>query len=702
MVYGFASQAYALDQQPAFSDVSLPSITAMPPSKLSYSSTTTKHSPDAAALPPDSITTMKHRPLHKPDKQDEEDERGYVINFDNVGIIEYIRWISDITHMNFIFNEQDLQFNITIISKGPASTEAIMATLLQMLHIHGLAMLEQGNNILIYKSSDSPTTSHIITDTDAPIPSDSAIITKVFQLKNVNPTRVSGIITPLLSKNAQTEVSTETRHLIITDIAPNINKVEELLKVLDQPNVSLDVGIYQVQQSNITTLQSLAERIVGPLAAENPLILVPQLATETIFIISTPYLIEKTISILKTLDVSQEEEEEERLAEDLPPGHIDRTKFQVHKLQYHQGDEIQTSLIKIGRTLAKTGIMNAGLVSTISTIEWIESTNSLVFTGPHEAILKIEELINSLDTPKREVYIEMLIIETSVGNSLTFSVESGFSDHMSKGAASIGMQASKGLQSAIETAAPGGTPSADNLMSAKGFSVGIIGRILSHGNNQYASLGALVNALSTDTDTNIVMNPQIVTENGSPAELFVGHTDQFPSSEISPGQGTYVKTNYEYRRIGARLRVTPTLGNSDIVTLDIDQELSSSADTSDSTSTQGVKTVFATRTTRTRVHVPNKYFLIISGMISESITRTKTRIPCLGTLPVIGAAAGGYTNDHKRSNLMIFIRPHIVTTDEEVAEVTQIQKERLADAMEHDVQFETDSLLDLLQLKDEF
>jgi type III secretion protein C len=653
------------------------------------------HAEETAELPPSSV-----KKILKAEPPKVEDVRGYVINFDNVNIIEYLRWISDITNRNFIFNEKDLQFNITIVSKEPAAPEVIMSTLLQILKIHNLNMLEQGKNIVIYPGTGTTTTSNILYGGESPS-ENSAIVTKIFQLENVNPTRISGIISPLLSQNAQIEVSAETGHFIVTDVATNIAKVEELLVSLDKPNTSLDIGVYNVSSANVTTLKALAERIVGPLAEENPLILVPQSSTKTIFIISTPYLIEKTTSILKKLDnVPQDRLSASVRENDLPTMHIDRTKFQVYKLQYHQGDEIQKSLKKIGTTLAHTGVTNASLVSTINTIEWIESTNALVFSGDQESINKLEDLVKNLDVPKREVYIEMLIIETSVGNSLTFGVQGGLSNFTGNSAAGIiGMQPGKALQTAMDTVST--TPDASGLMNDKGFYVGVIGKILKHGTGDFTSLGALVNALHTDTDTTIVMNPQIVTENGSPAEFFVGQTDQFPSSEISQGQGEYIKTTYENRRIGARLRVTPTLGNSDIVTLDIDQELSASNDSEDDDTTRSIKTIFSTRSTRTRVHVPNKYFLVLSGMISETNTKTKNRLPCLGGLPIFGALAGDYKGDSKRSNLMIFIRPHIITTAEEIAKVTETQKARLDEALQHEENFEIDNLLDLLQLKED-
>ena len=635
----------------------------------------------------------------------EEDQRGYVINFDNVGIIEYLRWISNITHKNFIFDEQELNFNITIISKEPASIDVIMASLLQILRINNLNLMEQGNNIIIYQSKggDTSPSTTVIAGEDTTPREANALVTKVFKIKNAQTARIQSIVTPLLSQKALVEISPETRHLIVTDLAINVQKIEELLITLDKPDVGLDIGMYHVQNINIQTLISLTQRIVTPLAEENPLILVPQPSTDTIFIISTPFLIEKTASVMSTLDVDSGILTEEQRMDSLPEDHIDRTVFKVHKLRYHQGNEIQTSLRKIGNTLSHTGIANAGLVATIKTIEWLESTNSLVFSGDSESIAKLIELVNTLDIPKREVFIEMLVIETSVLKSLSIGV-TGAGNVKGPHADVIAGYGGSGLTNAIATAAAGGDPNGNLITKlGKGFTAGAIGKGISLGNDYYLNLAGLLDALQGDSETSIIMNPQIVTESAHAAELFVGNTDRFQSSTIQGTQGTTTVTNYEYRQIGSRLVVTPTIGNSNIITLDIDQSIQTNLGVNNTDSVaDGVPVpITSDKSTRTRVHVPDKYFLILSGMIYEKKQNTQNKVPCLGSAPIVGSMLGGVSNSYDKRNIMIFIRPQIITTPEEVDEVSKKQKKFLQEEWKsEDANFQINGLLDWLQLKD--
>jgi type III secretion protein C len=648
-------------------------------------------------------------------------EDGIVINFENVEIIAYLRWISNLIGVNFIFEESDLDFKVTIVSNEPATRKNIMASLLQILRIHELSLLEQGNNIIIHKSSSEvgSGSSVLLTEGESISPN-SAIVTKVFQLHHTNPSSISGALQPMLSSKALIETADDTRHLIITDLAINIEKASILLKALDTPNNTLDIGIYKVKSMNIASLVALAERIVEPLSNNNTLVLVPQPGAQTIFIVSTPYLIEKILSVLTTLDVnrgsthkgkdpfSQPGSEQEadyssyESYEDLPPGHIDSTQFKNFELQYRHGAEIENALTKIGDSLSLAGSANQDLVSAIQTIEWIASTNSLVFTGSSKAIKKLEDLIQSLDIPTKEVLIEMLVIETTVSNSLQFGVQVGYRDTGSR-FGSAGNFISPEVSDGLDSVTFDGIPDATSLMNPGGFSLGVLGKAIVNDDGTFTSIGALVKALNKDGDTRIIMNPQLVVQNNSTAEQFVGTTDRFASTSIQSVEGSFAETNYEYRQIGSRISVTPTLTNSDIITLDIDQRIQvaiNASNTDDSTdSTLPLGPIATTKSIRTRVHIPNKYFLILSGMINEQTTKSKTKVPCLGNMAGIGGAFSQTDTSSNRYNMMIFIRPHIISTPEEMRKITKQQKDRIQkNSKTFNKEFEEESLLDLLNL----
>ncbi|MBS1658765.1 MAG: type III secretion protein, partial [Bacteroidetes bacterium] len=195
----------------------------------------------------------------------------YTINFNNISIIEFIRFVSKITNLNFVFEEGDLQFTVTVVSEEPVSARNVTAALAQILRVHGLTLLEQESNVLIVKSTD---VNQIPTIVSSDLPhskiGNSAIVTQVFRIKNANITSVANIIRPMTSKTALIEISNETRQLIVTDIATNVEKIAALLVSLDSPHTPLEIETYVVQHIAPTELIQLTQAILAPFAEGNP------------------------------------------------------------------------------------------------------------------------------------------------------------------------------------------------------------------------------------------------------------------------------------------------------------------------------------------------------------------------------------------------------------------------------------------------
>jgi type III secretion protein C len=129
--------------------------------------------------------------------------------------------------------------------------------------------------------------------------------------------------------------------------------------------------------------------------------------------------------------------------------------------------------------------------------------------------------------------------------------------------------------------------------------------------------------------------------------------------------------------------VTPVLGNSDIVTLDINLDRSQTvgdvtgATNFNSNSAQGITT---TKTTmQTTVHVPDNNFLILSGMVNNSNAKSKAGIPCLGGLPLVGAAFSQNNDTISNTNIVIFIRPHIINSADEMRSLTTKEEDYFRD-----------------------
>jgi type III secretion protein C len=672
------------------------------------------------------------------DKELEERE-GYVINFNDVSVAEYVRFVARITGSNFIFDEKDLQFNVTIVSEEPVTPDYIMSALLQVLEVRGLKLAEQGGQLLIYRDGELARMGTVISDQEAMRGGDEpAIMTRVFQVANADLKNLGAIIQPLLSPRALVQVSPETGHLIVTDISGNVEKVSDLLRTLDTPTPDVEVGEYRVQSTYIESLVELARKILAPLGGGG-VTLVPQPMTDTIYIVGSPYLIQRTLSILEALDAGPGKGE----AGTIPPfaggaigpggaggakgkpsvggiveggvagvapfgprkAQLDTTTFYIYKLQYHQGDEIKEALQNISASLEASGASNTDLVGTIATIQWIKTSNSLVVSGSRASIEKVKELLQDLDIPLEQVFIEVLVLRTTIADSLRVGVEWGYAQsyvdgrngtNIESGFANLVPSTSTGAGSPLNSrlnpqAPPAALP--PSAFSAGGLGLGVVGRFVNLDGKLFSSIGSIINAVQDDRDLTIMFNPKILCQDNHTARIFVGSNVAFRQSTISEPGSTILSGDIEYRDIGSELVITPILGDSDTVTLEISQMISNfstfdngsifgDSSVSSDTTGQGTTQPILKSETETRVSVPDGHFLVLSGQIQDTHQRRHRGLPCLGGLPIIGAAFADKSDLESRDNLIIFVRPHLIRSKADMTRVTESQRshyERVSD-----------------------
>lgn len=724
------------------------------------------------------------------DQEDEREQQPILINFNNVSIIEVIRFVSRATGKNFVFDENELGFNVTIISEEPTSVSNIMTALMQELRIHGLMMIEEGNNVIIYSNSSVQGISKVVDQNGLSADSnDSEIITQVFRLNTTLASAAAAVVRPLTSENAVIDVLEGSNHLIVTDLTSNVRKIGQLLKNLDSPKSGLVIGQYVVKNDFVDGLTENAKGIMAPLTGDQSLTMVPHPASNSIFIVGSPYLVEKSIQIMRYLDQNESatrlldqqgrwvldengqwifrtdadgnappnggwyvdedgnwifkpgqpgsgkqpngaweldengnwvyrlkpgqsiaarklNRPETDRAENLPLGHIEKAQFTIYKLKYRKGDQVSEALRNIGETLQDASALNQDFINSINTVQWIESSNSLIFTGTPSALSKVVEFIHEIDVPLRQVFIEMLIMDMTLTDSLIYGVNWG--TQLGGGTSvALGESFVSGVSqiNSFLTSAASGNPTVGGLAQTPGYRLGVIGKHLSRGGIQFDTIAALVKATHQDEDTRILMNPKIFTEENYPAEVFVGLEVQYPTQSIANDFGNVITQNFESKDIGTKLQVTPIIGNNDVITIDIHQEVSNVAGLATQVATQSSNSAGPTivkSTTTTRVHVPNGFFVAISGEIRDEDRRRRDNVPCLGGIPFIGGLFTEKEISKSKRNLMIFMRPQIIDTEEQLDTLARHQQNvwQNASYSKKNWEFEIDEALDLINMKD--
>lgn len=687
---------------------------------------------------------------------------GPVINFNNVSITEVLKYVSRLTGKNFVYDPQELQFTITTISDTPNTLEAVMALVLQSLRAHGYSVLEEGDAILIHTNPAVKAAGALPQGTGI---EGAQIATQVFVLQNIPADQCAVIIKTMVTEGAIVE-SLGDSTVVVSDVTENLLRISQLIKKMDAPAGGLEIGQYVAINTSPATLVSLTERVVTPLAANKPLILVPHTASNSVFIVSTPFIIEKCLSIMQSLDLNmtrsgvldqlkfdpeaaekardqqlrsqsaQSEREIDSLSEDdikrmlfsqgmdrdqletmsiqearaalriaqrkklletgLPIGTVEATQFLIYRLQYRKSEEIATALRAIANSLSggnqaggppsgpavNPEISQSDLMITLNSLQPVDDNNTIVFTGTAASLEKVKGLINQIDIPVRQVFIEALILDTTLANALQFSVEWAGKIQRRNFGSQLGFlnpdaPPFSAAFGAIQQFTPVQVPPPP---APGGLSAGALGRKIKFMGKGFRSTGALIQALQSDKETHIIFNPKILTEHNVPAEVFVGQQTPIKGQSIanstSGDPSAIVATNYNTVETGISLKVTPLISSKETVTLIIEQKVSSTNTLQ--VEAQGANnappaTVNESRTV-TRVHMPTDHFLVLSGLIQESQDISSNRIPCLGSLPLIGNLFGGKTQSQAKRNLMIFIRPIIIDTEEDIDEISKRQE----------------------------
>jgi general secretion pathway protein D len=318
-----------------------------------------------------------------------------------------------------------------------------------------------------------------------------------------------------------------------------------------------------------------------------------------------------------------------------------------------------------GQTGEYTGLIN--LSNNVSIIP-DTTTNSLIVNGTPDAIAAVKDIVAKLDVAPKQVMIEVIIAEAS----LDAAEKLGFQFDAHGIGKFLGTEVNHGGSSNFSVS--GGTYSSNTgSPMTPGFQYG-----LSALNGNF---DALLQALKTDQKVHIISTPKIFTANNQTAEIQITTDVPYVTSSYSGGilntGGSNV--NYSFLPVGVQLEVDPHIASNGLVTIDVASttsellgyvNLSSGLNSSGAPATiQAPET--AERTAYTSVAVRNNELVALGGMMSTTETKTVNKVPLLGDLPLIGSLFQSTSTDKQKTELMIFMVPHIVETDMDVDMMTK-------------------------------
>ena len=316
------------------------------------------------------------------------------------------------------------------------------------------------------------------------------------------------------------------------------------------------------------------------------------------------------------------------------------------------------------------------------------ATNSLLISAPAEDMKEIERIISEVDTLRPQVLVEAAIIEVTTARGEELGVEwltgAGLGD--GGGGAVAGGVTQKG-GNLVSTAAgivagiaTGGAAGATMVAAAagnipSGLNIGVFGGSITYGGQSYPALGAFIHALSTKDNINIISHPQLLTMNNEEAEITVGTNIPYTTSTRVDTAGNPINS-YDYRDVGVKLKIKPTINKDGFVYLNIQQEVTKvvSAIVSTGATSQIPAPTTYKRATKTIVGVRDSQTVVISGLISDDTTESDSGVPFLSNIPILGYLFGTKTKKYDKTNLLVFITPRIIYSPQQIEQISREKK----------------------------
>lgn len=596
-----------------------------------------------------------------PVQAQQEGDKGHrfvTIDFNDVDINLFIKYISELTGKNFIV-DRTVKGKVTIISPTRISEEDAYRVFESVLEVHGFTTVPSGSVIKIIPSVQARSKSIETYQADQQMYPEDKVVTQLIPLEHSDPEEMKRLLAPLVSKTSVVIAHTDSGMLILTEFLSNINRLMEIIKVLDVPSVGEEMVVLPLQYATADDIsKAITQLFVRSAATRGQRVesvkIIPYERTNSLIVFASKNNIQKVRDLLAKIDT------------EAPKG---TGKIQVYYLQHASAEELLKVLTSLPDNKSASpdpkAIASAPPISQNVRIMADVETNSLIIIGPREEYLVLEDVIKKLDIPRRMVYLEALIMEVSVGKQFKVGVEWGGAGKTEDGTTSVftGFIPSGGSQIQGEN-----NITTNTFALASGFSFGVLKNGIQIGDIFFPNLAAVVNAFRDDSEVEIIATPQILTTDNKEAEINVGENVPYITSQQQNEASVNVGYNqYEYKDVGTTLKILPQINQSDLVRMEIFVEVSKVKTQVNNTPTT------LKRTANTTVVVRNEETVVMGGIIGQDTTSGEYKVPLLGDIPLLGWLFKSRTERKDKTNLFIFITPHIV---ENVAEIASMYLEK--------------------------
>jgi general secretion pathway protein D len=602
----------------------------------------------AALLLMSTFTLAQETKAGKPSKQNNSPQQFVSIDFNNVDINVFIKFISELTGTNFVI-DQRVKGKVTIISPSKISLKEAYKVFESVLEVHGYTTVKSGEVIKIIPSPDARSKSiETKLREEATAPGDR-VVTQLIPLKYADPVEVKRLFTPMVSKSSVILAYAPTNTLIVTDVYSNIKRLIRILKEIDITGIGQELSVIPLEFADATKMVNLLSTVFKPTAqkrkgaTQKEITMVADERTNTIVLLTSEI---DTLRIKRLVAMIDRE---------TPRG---KGKIHVYYCENATAEELAKVLQNVpsqpaGQTKGK---QPAPLVSGDVRISADKATNSLIILADKEDYMVMEEVIKKLDIPRAMVYIESLIMEVDADKSLDIGVDW----------AAFGKVNLFDKETVVGGGFRQGFVQPEELLQG-GLTVGLLSEPVTIAGVTVSNITAIVNAVKTDNDFRILSTPQILTTDNEEARITVGENRPYQTrSTTDVSGGTF--ESFEYRDVGKILKITPHVTEGRLVRMTISLEVTD-IDQQATATTSSTLPVTLKRTVDTTVIVKDSQTVVIGGLIDDATRKNESKVPVLGDVPILGWLFKNQRYENERTNLYVFLTPRVIKSPAEAEQV---------------------------------
>lgn len=581
---------------------------------------------------------------------DQDKENTWRMTAKNADINEFVAQVAEITGKTFVIDPR-LKGSVTVVSDAPMNRDGVYALFLSVLRLHNFTAIPSGDVIRIQQNATGKQTPGGLGGLSEVAPEE--LVTRVVAAQNVDSAELVKILRPLIPQYGHIASVAQPNVVIISDHADNIIRLKKLIEQIDVSDED-EVVMVPLKDAWVGTVVAILEKVAPEQIGRNAkgpqrIQIIANERNNSLVLRGKPRPIAEVLKIVEKLDQ--------------PATTTDAT--QVIPLRHADAANLATILGAIISSQASGE--ESGAQET--TIQADESLNAIVVRADPGSMNELLEIIKKLDVRRSQVLIEAAIVEITIDNTSDIGIEMAAAD--AKGETVpfvsttlqgvIGSLFSNILddENQIDVLSGLAGASSPTLAAAK-IDVDAI------------SFGAVVTALATNSEANLLSTPSILTLDNQEASILVGREVPFRTGSFTTtGDGTSNPfTTVQREDVGVELKVTPHVHDNSAVRLEVEQKITNVLPTPVG-GQAFADVVTSKREITTTILAEDRQTIVLGGLIQDDLNDGESRVPLLGDIPVLGNLFKSRSKTSAKTNLLVFLRPTVILSKEDAAGITE-------------------------------